>query len=100
LGKTTGEIEAMPATEFAGWKAYFDIYPFTQDREDYRTALLAAVVSNMSGRTLKTMREVEDFLPNYLKPAPKEKSLEQQRADKQAFKAMLQAAQRGTHANR
>jgi hypothetical protein len=90
----------MPASEFAGWQAFFSIYPFTQDREDYRTALLATTISNVSGRMLQQLSDVDTFLPDYLHIAPREKTLDQQRADKEAFKAQLFAAQRGTHANR
>ena len=88
----------MPATEFAEWQAFFELYPFTQDREDYRAAMLAATICNMSGKTLKKIVDVTDFLPDHLRP--KEKSLEQQRAAKEQFKAKLRAAQRGTNANR
>jgi hypothetical protein len=35
------------------WKAWFDIYPFTHEREDLRTSLLAAVIHNMSGNAKK-----------------------------------------------
>ena len=90
----------MPASEFGEWKAFFSIYPFSRDRADYQTALLAATISNMSGRTLKHMRGVDTFLPDYLRQAPQEKSLEQQRAEKEAFKAKLRDAQRGINANR
>jgi hypothetical protein len=90
----------MPYSEFLGWQAYFQLYPFTQDREDYRTALVAATIANMSGKSLKRARAVEDFLPHYLQPVTQEKSIEQQRADKEAFKAKLRAAQRGNNAHR
>ena len=83
----------MPAPEFVEWQAYFSIYPFTQDREDLRIALLAATISNVSGRTVKRMREVQDFLPNYLQ-SPTTKTIDQQRAGKELFKQKLQAAQK------
>lgn len=56
----------MSANEFMGWQAYFEIYPFTQQREDERTALLAMVVANMSGKSLKKQIKLSAFLPVYL----------------------------------
>jgi hypothetical protein len=58
----------LPASEIEFWTAYYSIFPFPQEREDARTALLAQVISNMSGRTLKDnyLRKLQDFLPDYL----------------------------------
>ena len=58
----------LPASEIEFWRVYYDIFPFPQEREDARTALLAEVISNMSGRTLKEahLAKVEDFMPAYL----------------------------------
>lgn len=59
--------------------------------------MLAAVIANVSGKTLRhSMREV-DFLPDFLQerkqPIVIEKSLEQQHLEFVAFKEKLQAAQ-------
>jgi hypothetical protein len=56
----------MPAEDFAFWQEYFNIYPFTQDREDERTALLATVITNMSGKVLKREIKMSAFMPSYL----------------------------------
>ena len=54
---------AMPATEFREWQAYFSIYPFTQEREDWRTAkILSAIATAVSG----TVVEPGIFIPDYL----------------------------------
>lgn len=86
----------MPATEFFGWQEFFTIYPFSEERQDARVAMLAAVIANVSGKSLKrTMRE-RDFLPDYLGTRPSvvvEKSLETQRAEFIAFKEKLNAVQ-------
>jgi len=55
----------MRASEFIGWQAYFEVYPFTQEREDERTALLAQVVANMSGKSLKKTIKLSAFMPVY-----------------------------------
>jgi hypothetical protein len=84
----------LSATEIAGWREYFQIYPFTQDREDWRAAMLAAVISNVSGRMLKRMINETVFLPRYLdevRTPSREKSLEQQHAEFLAFKEKVRA---------
>jgi len=86
----------MPASEYLGWQSFFDIYPLTQDREDQRVALLATIISNMSGKTLKHSIDMNTFMPDYLQESPApivEKSIEQQRAEWDSFKARLRVAQ-------
>jgi|WetSurMetagenome_2_1015567.scaffolds.fasta_scaffold743819_2 hypothetical protein len=87
---TVAEISEIPASEFLGWRSYFDIYPFTQDREDARVGLLCSVIANVSGR-LKTMTNATDFIPDFLSQVT-EKSLKQQELEWQAFKAKLASA--------
>ena len=85
----------MRASEYFGWQEYFDIYPFTQDREDARFAMLATVIANISGKTLKHSLREDDFMPDYLKertPVVTDKTLEQQHLEFAAFKEKLQAA--------
>lgn len=80
----------MSANEYIGWQTYFEIYPFTQDREDARIALLAQVIANMSGKSLKNPAKMSAFLPTYIKSEKAiDYSLEQQRADLHAFKQKL-----------
>lgn len=86
----------MPASEFFGWQSYFDIYPFSEDREDARFAMLAAVIANVSGKSLKRAMRETDFMPNYLgikQPMMREKSLEEQAREFQEFKQKLNAVQ-------
>lgn len=84
----------MPSTEYLGWQAYFDIYPFTQDREDERFAMLASVIANVSGKTLKHSLRETDFMPDFLQERKSimiEKSLDQQHLEFIAFKEKLNA---------
>jgi hypothetical protein len=53
----------MPSSEIVYWHDFFSIYPFTQDREDIRTALICYITQASQGGKLK----MEDFIPNYLK---------------------------------
>ena len=56
----------MSAKEYIGWQAFFDIYPFTQEREDARTALLTQMIANMSGKQLKHPAKLSAFIPVYV----------------------------------
>lgn len=88
----------MPATEYLDWQEYFSIYPFSEDREDARFAMLATVIANVSGKTLKHSLNEINFMPDFLKERKQsvivEKSLEQQHLEFVAFKEKLNAAQR------
>jgi hypothetical protein len=68
----------MPYEEYIGWQAYFSIYPFTQDREDWRNARVVTSIRNMQNRWLKKPEKVEDNLPDFLAD-PVALSLERQR---------------------
>lgn len=94
----------MPASEFQDWQAYFSIYPFTQDRQDMRTALIAERVTNAVGKLAAGMAgkrtyhpvELKKFLIDYLgdqKRAQPAKSLKQQQKEFAAFADQLRAAQ-------
>ncbi|HLE52697.1 MAG TPA: hypothetical protein VI755_11580 [Anaerolineales bacterium] len=76
------------------WEVYFEIYPFSQDREDERFAMLAAVIANMSGKTLARAVSERVFMPNHLGHPPmvaQSKSLEQQHAEFREFTARYRA---------
>lgn len=84
----------LPASEINYWRDYYNIYPFPQEREDARTALLAQTISNMSGRMLKDgfERKLEEFLPDYLDERDLAKQSEE--AQIQAEKAFVAEALR------
>jgi hypothetical protein len=78
---TVEELYNLSAEEIIGWWNFFQIYPFTQEREDYRIAMLCSVVAQ--GRI-----PLYKFLPDYdgsLK-AYEEKSLSQQKSEALAFR--------------
>ena len=81
----------LPATEIMGWMEYFEIYPFTQDREDARVALLAQTIANMSGKSLKKTMDIGMFIPNWLNDTESttQRTLEQQKVADEAFAAKL-----------
>lgn len=83
----------MPASEINGWREYFSIYPFTQEREDFRIAMLAELVNNSVQMKYFKGKSYKDFLPDYLGEfAPKEKTEEQKEAEERAYVAMMVAA--------
>lgn len=61
------EIYALPATELAGWQEYYNIYPFPQEREDVRNAmLLDALNKSVQWLYSKEAKDFTYFLPDYL----------------------------------
>jgi hypothetical protein len=44
LGKTLGEIDAMPQRELHGWREFFVLYPFDDHHRFHRPAALLAAV--------------------------------------------------------
>lgn len=57
---------ALPASEIVGWMEYFTIYPFTQDREDYRMARILEMINNATQNLGFRNKTWEFFLPDYL----------------------------------
>lgn len=84
----------MPASEIVGWQEYFSIYGWTNEQVDTGLAKIVQAVMNMSGRTRKQLIELNDLLPPYLQNPDipiGEKSLEQQRAEAEAYHAKRHA---------
>lgn len=73
----------MSSSEIKGWEEYFTIYPFTQDREDMRAALIAFVIQKVNGGKIG----MDKFIPTYDdKPDGYiSKSIEQQNNEMEAF---------------
>ena len=93
MGKTLDEIYELPASEIETWRAYFSIFPFSQDRADQRTAVIASTVANTSGN-LKKPVDLEFFMPDYLGDRnPVEKSLAMQAEDDKEFGDRLKVIQ-------
>jgi hypothetical protein len=58
----------ISAAEFTSWAALEDLDPWGQARDDYRFALLTAVVANSAGSLKKNKQpwSVEDFLLRFV----------------------------------
>jgi hypothetical protein len=84
---------ALPASEIAGWMEFFSIYPFTQDREDYRMAMICDLVNmNTQGRAYRDAKP-SSFAPNFL--AERVTDEQKQINAELAFAARYEAATRG-----
>lgn len=83
----------MPALHFLQWKEYFSIFPFSEDRQDLRMAVLASVIYNTSGKTFKSTLGPSTFLFDFLGSRSEivftPKSIEQQLEDSRRFKEKL-----------
>lgn len=66
LHKTVEELLELPASELSAWENYFDIYPFTQDREDFRMSRILEMLNiNTQGLGYKN-KQWDFFIPDYL----------------------------------
>lgn len=83
----------LPASEIVFWEEYFNIYPFTQDREDARTAQVAQTVTNMQGRFAKNPLPLSYFLPDFYDEKKDNYTIEEQTQRALAFREKMQRLQ-------
>ena len=92
--------ENLPNREYGYWMTFFMEEGFPEDRIDRRTALIVQSVVNMSGKSLKELKTLADFLPDLWderkeKAAVKvNKTIEDQEEDFNAFKNKYLNAQK------
>ncbi len=56
-------LEQMDANEFAEWKAYYRIYPWGWEIDNWRIGLLVSTIINTAGKTSKQNMQPKDFYP-------------------------------------
>lgn len=61
-------LASMSASELIEWQAYFSIVPFTQDREDMRTGIIASTIVNMLRSSKGKVANPMDFVTKWRKP--------------------------------
>jgi hypothetical protein len=66
LGKTIGEIRAMPASEFMRWQLFSIAEPFDWHNDEYRTGVILAMLYN-ANRGKGKARNAEDFMRDIAK---------------------------------
>jgi hypothetical protein len=61
MGRTVGELlDSLDAAELVQWFAYYDIDPWTENRDDWRMGMMASVFANvMTG----SKHMPQDFTP-------------------------------------
>lgn len=86
---------ALPASEIVGWMEYFKVYPFTQDREDFRMARILEMINNSTQSMGFKNKTWDFFLPDYLGMIDKAAIAEQEQIDaERAFVHRYQEAMR------
>lgn len=76
----------LPASEIHGWMEFFATYPFTQDREDARAALISQTIAvAFTGKK----HDIKEFLPDYLDTVSGKKTDEQRRRESERFAQQL-----------
>jgi hypothetical protein len=71
----------LPASEIAGWMEYFTIYPFAEDREDFRMARILEMLNNSVQGLGFRGKTWEFFLPDYLGVRDRAAEREQEQID-------------------
>lgn len=90
---TVSQIEnSMSSREFSEWMIYYSIEPFGEQRSDFRSSMLAAVIANVNGNKTKPTDFIKPFTPprKKVQVAPGEFS-PQQKAQIEIFKAIARA---------
>lgn len=65
LGKSLAEIDRMPAHELRRWQVYHSLFPFGDERADWRMGTIAAVLHNIHRGKNSEAAKPSDFM---LKP--------------------------------
>jgi hypothetical protein len=61
LGKTIGEIRALPATEFRRWQLFYMLEPWGWADAEYRTAIALSLLFNIH-RGKESAKDVSEFM--------------------------------------
>ena len=86
LGKSLTEIDRMPAHEVRRWQVFHSLFPFGDERADWRMGTVAAVIANVHRGKNSEPAKPSDFM---LKPP-------ETQAQKEArWRSALRKASRG-----
>jgi hypothetical protein len=61
LGRTIGEIRALPYPEYRSWELFYLVEPFGFENDEYRSAALLSMLHNIN-RTKGKAKDVKDFM--------------------------------------
>jgi hypothetical protein len=65
-------LRGLTAKEFRGWEHYHELDPFTEVRDDYRTASIVQMIANVNRGLKQKPYKLSDFLLNF-EEAPEKK---------------------------
>lgn len=72
-------LRELTAKQLLEWRAYDELDPFGEERDDYRAASIREMVFNMSGKESKNARPMKDFLIPWEPESPEEAKERQQK---------------------
>ncbi len=73
LGMTEQEmLGRMNSREYARWLAFFRIFPFPEERADWRAAMLATVQANTMRDNKTRPYKIKDFLLDFISDVKKQ----------------------------
>ena len=55
------EIEALPASEVEGWRAFYNVQPFGPWRDNYHSAMVAHILAQAYGDPKRSGPVMSDF---------------------------------------
>jgi hypothetical protein len=73
---------------------YYSVFPFPQDREDFRMARLAELINNVPQSLAYKNKGLSDFVPNYLREQTNFTEEAQIKAEKEFAMKYTQAVER------
>ena len=90
----------MPATEIVGWMEYYSIFPFPQDRADYRIAQLCELTNQIAKGNVRKYSSWKFFMLDPLGVYDLPALLEQAEIQSElAFAEYLDAQERAENGN-
>lgn len=66
-------MDQLTSTQLSEWEAYNRLEPIGRYRDDYRTALLCAVVANITRKKGTKLATIDDFMLNWDTEQPKKR---------------------------
>lgn len=85
LGKSVGEIRALPYEEFQSWKHFYSYEPWGWHDVEYRTGLIAALLWNTHTGKKSQAKKISDYVRDMPKLIEQE-YLERKRTEELAEK--------------
>lgn len=76
LGRSLKEIMNLPVAEFNAWRAYWNVSPFGDYRNDVQSGLICSTMANIHRASNTTPYSPGDFMPYTEKPSSSDEIIE------------------------